>query len=102
MHNVRSLLGVLSVLLLPVLGGVDAANGAAILLGDDRRISSDAVVFVSPTTDSDSEQSTPPVPFAPWAETVVASAAVAGNTATATTSQTSAVTPTLFTGELSA
>ena len=104
MHRTLKSAYVLSVLIPLVLGAVDAANGAAILLSDDRQIRADAFVEVSRLGGTDSDADTalglPFPPFAPWTQLVVASASVGSNTTIATASQSSTITPTLFTGTL--
>lgn len=91
---------VLSVLIPLVLGAVDGANGAAILLSDDRQMQADAFVEGSTDSDADLALGSPFPPFAPWTQEIVATASVAPNTTTATAFQSSTITPTLFTGTL--
>ena len=106
MSRLRACAYILSLLVLLAVGAVDAANGAPILLSDHRHIQADAVIAAAGPdgtgSDADTVAASPPSPFAPWTEVVIASASVSPDTSIATASQSSTITPTLFTGTLSA
>jgi hypothetical protein len=103
MSSLRRSAYILSVLVPLALGAVDAANGAAVLLTDNRHIRADAFIQAEGPdgTDVDAAAASPPSPFAPWSELVVASASISSNATIATAFQSSAITPTLFTATLS-
>jgi hypothetical protein len=93
---------VVGVLLLCATG---PAHAAAILLTDGRAISVEAMVSAGRDegeleTDTDSAASSP-APFDPWAHGVSASASLPEGTSGAVASQTSAITASLFTSEMS-